>query len=126
MLVLARSAAHHTAHNVPFSFFFSYSAIPASPILLCPDGCTHVLVLATRPAVQHTTLQRYVRGTVVWAVKKTVLNAPYMSEAWASDLAEEGVLCSCVILTFKVHLWAVKKSQEDSAQCALLEQSLGL
>eukprot|EP00983_Pelagomonas_calceolata_P034951 1094279-Pelagomonas_calceolata.AAC.1 len=54
------------------------------------DGCTHVLVLATRPAVQHTTLQKYVRGTVVWAVKKTVLNAPYMSEAWASDLAEEG------------------------------------
>jgi len=54
------------------------------------DGCTHVLVLATRPAMQHTTLQRYMRGTVVWAVKKTVLNAPYMSEAWASDLAEEG------------------------------------
>lgn len=42
--------------------------------------------------MQHTTLQRYVRGTVVWAVKKTVLNAPYMSEAWASDLAEEGEL----------------------------------
>mgnify|MGYP006282681457 CR=1 FL=1 len=69
------------------------------PALLNPDGCTHVLVLATRPAVQHTTLQRYVRGTVVWAVKKTVLNAPYMSEAWASDLAEEGVLHWLVVVS---------------------------
>jgi hypothetical protein len=35
-------------------------------------------------------------------VKKTVLNAPYMSEAWACDLAEEGACvfashCSCML-----------------------------
>jgi len=76
------------------------------------DGCTHVLVLATRPAVQHTTLQKYVRGTVVWAVKKTVLNAPYMSEAWASDLAEEGLVMQQeaeLVSTLQQHPEAVRQ-----------------
>ncbi len=53
------------------------------------DGCTHVLVLCTRPATLHTTWRRAVRGTVVRVVKQTVLNAPYMQAAWSSESSEQ-------------------------------------
>lgn len=50
------------------------------------DGCTHVLALCTRPATLHTTWhRRLVRGTVSRVVKRTMLNAPYMAEAWAAE-----------------------------------------
>jgi hypothetical protein len=50
------------------------------------DGCTHVLALCTRPATLTTTWhRRLVRGTVARVVKRTVLNAPYMTAAWAAE-----------------------------------------
>lgn len=48
------------------------------------DGCSHVMVLCTRPATLHTSWRKVVRGTVVRVMKRTVLNAPYMRAAWAS------------------------------------------
>ncbi len=48
------------------------------------DGCTHVLVLCTRPATLHTSWRKAVRGTVVRVVKSTVLNAPYMRAAFST------------------------------------------
>lgn len=49
------------------------------------DGCTHVLVLCTRPATLHTTVwRRYLDHGLTTAVKRTMLNAPYMRAAWAA------------------------------------------
>ncbi|KAL6758832.1 acyl transferase/acyl hydrolase/lysophospholipase [Haematococcus lacustris] len=52
--------------------------------LALADGCSHVLVLCTRPATLHTRWRRLVRGTLGRMVKRTVLNAPYMRAAWDS------------------------------------------
>ncbi|KAG2453129.1 hypothetical protein HYH02_002456 [Chlamydomonas schloesseri] len=47
------------------------------------DGCTHVLVLCTRPApTQRSHWAQRMRSTIEVLAKSTVLNAPYMREAW--------------------------------------------
>ncbi|PNW78748.1 hypothetical protein CHLRE_09g388763v5 [Chlamydomonas reinhardtii] len=47
------------------------------------DGCTHVLVLCTRPApTQRSPWAQRMRSTIEAMAKSTVLNAPYMREAW--------------------------------------------
>lgn len=56
------------------------------------DGCTHALVLCTRPATLHTSWRKLVRGTVVHMVKSTVLNAPYMRPAFAAQVGSNSAL----------------------------------
>ncbi|GLI62422.1 hypothetical protein VaNZ11_005044, partial [Volvox africanus] len=47
------------------------------------DGCTHVLVLCTRPApTRRSPWARRVSSTIEVLAKTTVLNAPYMRDAW--------------------------------------------
>ncbi|KAG2488923.1 hypothetical protein HYH03_012545 [Edaphochlamys debaryana] len=52
------------------------------------DGCTHLLVLCTRTApVAGTRLGKRVRTTLEALTKTTVLNAPYMGDAWRVALS---------------------------------------
>ncbi|GLC42003.1 hypothetical protein PLESTM_001275600 [Pleodorina starrii] len=47
------------------------------------DGCSHVLVLCTRPApTRRSPWAKRVRSTIEVLVKATVLNAPHMRDAW--------------------------------------------
>jgi len=57
------------------------------------DGCTHVLVLCTRPAKRRKgTWRRLVRGHMTIIVKNTVLDAPYLRAAWKSEMSSDKVL----------------------------------
>ncbi len=58
------------------------------------DGCTHVLVLCTRPAPESAAaagspLAAKAYDMLVELIKGTVLNAPYMGDAWRTPQARE-------------------------------------
>ncbi|GFR47605.1 hypothetical protein Agub_g9340, partial [Astrephomene gubernaculifera] len=46
------------------------------------DGCTHLLVLCTRPPPVRSAWAKRMQHTIEALAKTTVLNAPYMREAW--------------------------------------------
>ena len=67
------------------------------------DGCTHILFLSTRTSAsiaggsQTAPMARATKRAVITAVKKTLLNAPYMKEAWScgyssNDGSDEEIL----------------------------------
>ncbi len=49
-------------------------------------GCSHVVVLATRPPFQGGRLKKAVADVLTGAVKRAVLNPAYMKQAWAREL----------------------------------------
>jgi len=50
------------------------------------DGCTHVLVLCTRPLAQQSRLRSALKDAVHAAIKKAVLSPDYMLEAWKAEV----------------------------------------
>ncbi|MEW5298182.1 MAG: hypothetical protein WDW38_001088 [Sanguina aurantia] len=49
------------------------------------DGCTHVLVLCTRPPSPTSPWRRRVKQTLTSAVKQAMMNPPYMRDAWRAE-----------------------------------------
>lgn len=55
------------------------------------DGCTHVLALCSRPRAQPSTggaVNKLVKNLATLAVKRVVLNPPYMNDAWDAEVAD--------------------------------------
>ena len=50
------------------------------------DGCTHVLVLCTRPLAQQSRLRSALKDALHAAIKKAVLSPDYMLEAWKAEV----------------------------------------
>ncbi|KAK9856443.1 hypothetical protein WJX84_002513 [Apatococcus fuscideae] len=65
------------------------------------DGCSHIVVLATRPPFRGGRLRKAVSDVFTGAVKRAVLNPAYMNQAWARELemlAEDGLTSDEMLL----------------------------
>ncbi|KAK9825984.1 hypothetical protein WJX74_003239 [Apatococcus lobatus] len=65
------------------------------------DGCSHIVVLATRPPFRGGRLRKAVADVFTGAVKRAVLNPAYMNQAWARELemlAEDGLTSDEMLL----------------------------
>lgn len=88
---IAGSPIHHRGHCLVDAAVFEPIPFP----MALRDGCSHVLVLCSRPDPQlrptnplTAPLKRY----AVELVRKAVLSPPYMRTAWSARLEQESVL----------------------------------
>jgi predicted patatin/cPLA2 family phospholipase len=80
---VAGGPVHHRGHRLVDAAVFE--AIPFRSAIA--DGCTHVLVLCTRPApVRKSVLDRALTDALQAAVKRAVMNPEYMTDAWRASV----------------------------------------